>query len=72
MRVNAGDDKEDAGSLSPSWSESAKPEDDCSLILLHHLDTEAEGGWEGDQHHQQGEYGQEQGTPAWTTRVLCN
>ena len=67
--VNAGDDEEDAWTLCTSRPESAKPEDDCSFILLHHLDTETEGYGEGDHHHQQGQQGQQQGTASWTSRV---
>ena len=72
MRVNAGDDKEDAGPLCTSRSESAKPEDDCSLLFLHYLNTETEGGLEGEQHHHQGDYGKEQSAQARATRVFCN
>ena len=72
VRVYARDDKEDARSLSTSTPESAKSEDDSSLILLHHLDTETEGDGEGDQHHQQGQHGQQQGAAARTGCVSWN
>ena len=59
VRVYARHDKEDSRTLRTSWSESAKPEDDSSLVLLHNLDTEEEGGRESDHHQQHGQQGQQ-------------
>ena len=68
VRVYAREDEEDARTFSSSRPESTKSEDYCSLILLHHLDTETERDGQGDHHHQHGQQGEQQGAAA---RASC-
>ena len=49
VHVNAGDDKEDPRAAGSSSHEATQPEDDGPLVLLHHLDSQQEGGGQGDQ-----------------------
>ena len=62
--VEAGDYKEDTGTLGTAPDESAKPKDDCSLVLLHHLHHPEEGYWEGDDDEEEREEGKNMGEEA--------
>ena len=55
VSINAGHDEEESRPLGTSGPESPQPEDDGSLVLLHHLDAHAEGDGDGDQEEEEGE-----------------
>ena len=58
VHVHAGDDKEDSRTSSSSCQQPAQPEDDGPLVLLHHLDHQAQG--EGERRHDQEEGAEDQ------------
>ena len=47
VNIHTGDDKEDPGTPGSSRHQPAQSEDDGSLVLLDHLDSEEEGEGEG-------------------------
>ena len=51
-------------SLAPPCQESAQPEDDRPLILLHNLETHTEGEGEGEDDQEEGDDGEDQATQA--------
>ena len=60
--VNTRDDEEDPGTSGPAREEQTQPEDDGSLVLLDHLDDQAEGEGERGEDEEEGAEDQEVGT----------
>ena len=60
--IHTGDHEEDPRAPGPARQEQAQPEYDGSLVLLDHLDDEAEREGEGGEDQEEGAEDQEVGT----------
>lgn len=59
--VNTGQDEEDPRAPGSTRQKTTQPEDDSSLVLLHHLHCEEETEGEGDDDEEEGEESDEAG-----------
>ena len=71
VRVHTWHDKEEARSLSSTRPESTQAKDNCSLVLLDHLDSDAEREGQGDEHQHERDEREEHGTYAGPLRIGC-
>ena len=62
IRVHTRHNEEYTGPTGSTGKEATQPENNDSLILLNHLDGEAQGERDGDEHEQDGQEGDQMGT----------